>query len=421
MLKCPTMRKPIELFIGLRYLRARRRDGFISFTSTISLLGIMLGVMALITVMSVMNGFVTEVRDRMLSMTSHVLVTEIGGKLSHWQSLAHEVEGGNHILAAAPYIEGQAMLTRNKYVSGALVQGILPEAQKDITALYENIIQGSYEDLQPGKFGVLIGSELAYKLALDVGDKVTVITPQAAVTPAGVLPRLRRFEVVGIFEIGMQQYDRGTIYIHIQDAAKLYQYGDRVSGVRLLLDDLFAAPEVTARLNRDLGLDYWVRDWAQMNPNYFKAVRTEKTMMFILLALIIGVAAFNIVSTLMMVVTDKQADIAILRTIGATPGQITRLFIIQGSVIGLIGTVVGVILGVLLSLSLPDVIGFIEELFQAKLLAPDVYYISDLPTDVQFADVVSVAIISFVLTLLSTLYPSIRASKTQPAEALRYE
>lgn len=415
------MFRPLELFIGLRYLRAKRRNHFISFISLISVAGIALGIVVIITVLSVMNGFQTEIRDRMLRMTAHANVLELDGTLDDWQDAAKSVEYEKNIIGVAPYVEGQAMVVKGTQVTGLLLRGVDPANEPKVSEIREYMIENDLPILEAGKFKILLGSELARFLGASVDDKITVITPEATVTPAGILPKLRRFKVAGIYEVGMNQYDRNTAVIHIEDAKRLYRLGDSVTGLRLKLTDLFLVPALTQKLNTDLQGKYWVTDWTRSHRNFFRAVKMEKTMMFIIMTLIVAVAAFNVVSMLIMVVTDKQADIAILRTFGVSSRSVQWIFIIQGSLIGLVGTVLGVIGGVLLASNLESIVAGIEELFNTKFLPSSVYYISDLPSEVLAADVMFVAAISFLLTVVATLYPAYRAAKTQPAAALRYE
>src|SRR5487761_2516774 len=391
---------PYELFIGLRYTRAKRRNHFISFISLTSMLGIALGVAALITVLSVMNGFQSELRTRILGVAAHVEISGAG---------------------TAPYVNAQGMLTYDGAVRGAIIRGILPEREEQVADFASHMKSGSLTELKPGEFGIVLGAELARALAVIVGDKVTLIAPQGEVTPAGIVPRLKQFRVVGIFEIGMFEYDSGLALIDLQDAQTLYRMQDEVSGVRLKLHDLFQAPQVAADLLPRLGADAYVTDWTRRHVNFFRAVQMEKNVMFIILLLIVAVAAFNIVSTLVMAVTDKQPDIAILRTLGAAPSGIMAVFIVQGALIGVIGTLIGVGGGVLLALNIHVVVPFIERLFHVHFLSKDVYYISELPSQLEWRDVVTIAAVSLVLSLLATLYPSWRASRVNPAEALRYE
>jgi lipoprotein-releasing system permease protein len=410
-----------EHFIGLRYTRAKRRNHFISFISLISMLGIGLGVAALIVVLSVMNGFQKELRTRILSVASHVQVSGVGGELGNWQTTLQAVARHPRVLAAAPYIQAQGMLALDQQVRGAIVRGILPEAEEKVADFARHMKLGRVEDLRAGEFNIILGMELARALGVGLGDKVTLIAPQGLVTPAAVLPRLKQFRVVGVFEVGMFEFDSGLALIHLQDAQKLYRMDERVSGVRLKVDDLFAAPQVGRELLRYLDEDATVSDWTRSHANFFRAVQIEKNMMFLILLLIVAVAAFNIVSTLVMAVQDKQADIAILRTLGASPGSIMQVFMVQGTLIGIIGLALGVVGGVALALNVETVVPFIERIFGIQFLAKDVYYISDLPSDLQWRDVVVITVVSFGLTLLATLYPSWRASRTNPAEALRYE
>ncbi len=415
------MFRPLELFVGLRYTRARRRNHFISFISMSSMLGIMLGVVALITVLSVMNGFQKEVRERILGMASHATISAYGGKLVPWRELMRKSTSNPHVVGQAPYVEAQTMLISGKRVSGALLRGINPGFEPRVSEVGEKMLRGRLETLQPGGFGIILGRELAQALGLDVGDRVTVVTPQVRITPVGSMPRLKRFTVRGIFEVGMGEYDRGVALVNIEDAAKLLRMGGSISGVRLKLDDLFLAPQVARQLASDLGGNYRVSDWTQQHRNFFSALRTEKRMMSLILFLIVAVAAFNIVSTLVMVVTDKQSDIAILRTLGLSPRRVMGIFIIQGAALGGFGTLFGIVGGVLLSWNLEAIVSWIERQFGITFLDPSVYYISRLPSDLHWQDVSLIGISAFLISLLATLYPAWRASRVQPAEALRYE
>jgi lipoprotein-releasing system permease protein len=415
------MFRPLELFVGLRYTRAKRRNHFISFISLISMLGIMLGITALITVLSVMNGFEKELRERILGMVAHVTVSGADGRLRNWREIMADVEGHPHVQGAAPYVQGEAMISFGRQVSGAMIRGALPAQEPAVSDVGLKMVEGRLEDLVPGEFGVILGRELAWVLGARPGDKITVVTPQANVTPAGVLPRLRRFTVVGIFEVGMYEYDRGVAMVHLDDAARLFLLDDAVSGVRLKLSDMFLAPRVTRELAEELPPANLVSNWTRQHANFFRAIQTEKTAMFIILLLIVAVAAFNIVSTLVMVVTDKQADIAILRTLGATPASIMGIFIVQGTVIGVIGTLLGTAGGIALALNVETIVPAIERMLQIQFLSAEIYYISELPSDLQWDDVVKVSGVAFLLSLVATLYPAWRASRTSPAEALRYE
>ena len=415
------MRNPYELFTGLRYTRAKRRNHFISFISAASMVGIAIGVTALITVLSVMNGFERELRTRILGMASHATISALRGGLSDWPVVAQLAARNPQIEGLAPYIEGEGMLKQGADLSGTLLRGILPEEEAKVSEIVYHMKVGKLGDLVAGEYRIVIGKELATALAVEPGDKVDLMIPQASVTPAGVLPRFRRFTVAGVFEVGMYEFDRGLVLIHLADAQALYRMDDQVTGVRLKLHDLFEAPRVARELAGQLPGIYYVSDWTRQHANFFRAVRTEKMVMFIILSLIVGVAAFNIVSTLVMVVQDKQADIAILRTLGAKPGSIMAIFMVQGSVIGIFGTILGVIGGVALALNVPVLVPLLEQLMGQQFLAPDVYYISDLPSELKWTDVGRIASLSLALGLISTLYPAWRASRTQPAEALRYE
>ncbi len=417
-------RLPYELFIGLRYTRAgkraRRRNGFISFISALSVAGIALGVAALITVLSVMNGFQKEVRDRMLSVLSHIEVFAGQTPLHEWQQVIDDARKNARVVAGAPYVAGQAMLTHDDSVRGVLVRGILPEREGDVSDFVRQVRRGSLDDLKPGSFGIAIGRELSRQLLLDVGDRLTLIAPQGTLTPAGVVPRLRQFTVVAIFESGHYEYDSSLVVMQMEDAARLFRV-DGVSGVRLKTTDMMQAPAIGEELTRQLSGDLFVRDWSRENRNWFAAVQIEKRMMFIILTLIIAVAAFNLVSMLVMTVTDKQADIAILRTLGASPRGIMRIFVVQGALIGLLGTVSGVVLGVLLASNIGRVIGWLEQVFGFQVLPQGVYFINYLPSDLHGDDVLFIGLTACVLAFVSTLYPSWRASRVQPAQALRYE
>jgi lipoprotein-releasing system permease protein len=415
------MFRPYELFVGLRYTYSKRRTHFISFISVTSMLGIALGVTALITVLSVMNGFQTELRDRILGMTAHATVTTSQGSLKDWRSVAGLLTGQPHVLGVAPYVDGESMLSNGRLVSGALIEGVSPQEEGKVSDIGAHITDGSLALLKPGEYGIILGRDLALALGATVGDAITVVSPQVTIAPTGILPRLRRFTVVGIFAVGMYEYDRGVALVHIQDAARLFRLQDAVSGLRLKLDDAFDAPMVSRALASRLPAEYRVEDWTRKHANFFRAVRTEKRVMFTILTLIVAVAAFNIVSTLIMVVTDKRSDIAILRTLGASPGSIMTIFIIQGVVIGVLGTALGVTGGVSLALNVETIVPAIEHLFHVQFMPADVYYISEVPSELHWKDVWVMASVAMVLSLLATIYPAWRASRTHPAEALRYE
>ena len=415
------MALPYELLIGLRYTRAKRRNQFVSFISMISMLGIALGVAALIVVLSVMNGFQTELRGRILAVVSHVQITGASGEMAEWQHVAEQAAKQPGVLAAAPFVQEQGMLSFGQAVRGTIVRGILPDLEDQVVDFRTHMKEGQLDSLAPDSFNIVLGSELARALSVGVGDKVTVIAPQGVVTPAGVVPRLKTFVVSGLFEVGMFEYDSGLALIRMEDAQKLYRMDDRVSGVRLKLDDLFKAPLITRQLATSLDTPAYISDWTRSHANFFRAVQIEKNMMFIILSLIVAVAAFNIVSTLVMAVTDKQADIAILRTLGASPGSIMAVFMVQGALIGFIGLGLGIAGGVALALNVDVVVPFIERLLGTQFMSKEVYYISNLPSELQWKDVTTITAVSFVLSLVATLYPSWRASRVNPAEALRYE
>jgi len=413
---------PFEIAVGLRYTRARRgsgRNSFISFIALMSMAGIALGVAALIVVLSVMNGFQEELRNRILSVASHIEVRGLPVLVDD-AGVAKTALENPRVKAAAPYVLGQAMLSAGEVNRGAIVRGIDPKRESEVADIGKSMRAGSLEALRPGEFGIVLGGELARALGVRLGDPVVVIIPQGTVTPAGTLPRLKSFKLVGVFEVGMYEFDSGLALIALDDARRLYRL-DGVSGVRLKLDDLFAAPAVARELAGALPVDAEIRDWTRSHANFFRAVAIEKRVMFIILTLIIAVAAFNIVSAQVMTVTDKQADIAILRTIGASPASIMTIFIVQGALIGVIGTLIGVAGGVLLALNIDVVVPAIERLFNVQFLDKSVYYISDLPSDLQRGDVVTIALIALALALAATIYPAWRAARVNPAEALRYE
>ncbi|MFK7955496.1 MAG: lipoprotein-releasing ABC transporter permease subunit [Lysobacterales bacterium] len=414
------MYRPLQFYIGLRYTRAKRRNSFISFISLISMLGIALGVTVLITVISVMNGFEKELRERILGMLSHATITSVEGNMNQWPQAMADAAEHPSVLGAAPFIERETLI-KGFRISGALVRGIDPEKEGSVSDVANNVVAGSLDGLRDGEFGILLGVHLAAALGVEVGEQLTVFAPQIRATPAGVMPQVKRFRVVGLFEVGMHEFDRGTALIHLKDAARLFRVSSGASGIRLKVEDMFRAWEVARDLQSQLSGVYYVRDWTQQHANLFRAVQMEKTVMFVILSLIIAVAAFNIISTLVMVVTDKQADIAILRTLGASPGVIMGIFVVLGSFIGVFGTMLGLIGGVALASNVETIVPALEELFRVQFMSSDIYYISDLPSDMQMRDVVRIGALSLLLTVTSTLYPAWRASRTQPAEALRYE
>lgn len=414
------MFQPLSLAIGLRYTRAKRRNHFISFISAVSMLGIAVGVVALITTISVMNGFEQELRSRILGMVAHATVSGAGQSLEEWPLAVEYAQEHPRVLGAAPYVEREAML-QGARVQGALLRGIDPAAEPEVSDLAGKMKAGRLDDLAPGAFNIVLGKELALWLGVEVGDQVTVYVPEFRTTPVGVLPQLKRFTVVGVFEAGMQEYDLGLAIVHMADAQRLLRMGAGVTGVRLKLDDLFGARSVARDLADRLGGLYRVRDWSQDHANFFRAIKLEKTVMFVILSLIVAVAAFNLVSSLVMLVTDKQADIAILRTLGMRPGTVMRTFMVQGTIIGVVGIALGIAGGVLLTLNLDLVVAAIERGFGVEVMPADVYYITGVPTALDPVDVATIGAIAFVLCLLATLYPAWRAARTDPATALRYE
>ena len=418
------MQIPYELALGWRYTRAGRasqRNGFISFISGVSMLGIALGVAALIIVLSVMNGFQKDVRDRMLSVVAHIEIFAPGGAaLPDPQRTMAEARQHPEVVGAAPFIASQALLARGEDMKGTLVRGIDPALEPEVTDLGSAVQAPVLAQLQSGGFGVVLGSELARSLGVRTGDAVTLIAPGGQVTPAGVVPRLKQMTVVGTFESGHFEYDSTLLLMHIDDAARLFRL-EGATGIRLRLKDLHQAPRVTRELAQSLSGDLLIRDWTQQNKTWFAAVQLEKRMMFIILTLIVAVAAFNLVSTLVMTVQDKRADIAILRTLGASPASIMKIFIVQGALVGVIGTLAGLALGLLIAFNIDVIVPFLEGVFRASFLPKDIYLISKMPSDPQASDIVPIAVISLLLAFVATIYPSWRASRVNPAEALRYE
>lgn len=414
------MFRPLSLAIGLRYLRAKRRNGFISFISMASILGILIGVMALITTISVMNGFQEELRNRILGMVSHATIDGVDGPLLDWQKAVAMSRKDSRVLGAAPYIQTEALLQGARR-QGALIRGVLPANEAEVSDLGLKMKQGKLSDLKAGEYNIVLGNELAQTLGVGVGDSVNVFVSEATVTPIGPIPRARRFKVSGVFEVGAQEYDFGLAVIHLQDAQRLMHMGEGVTGVRLKLTDLWDAWNVARSLANKMDGIYRVRDWTRDHENFFRSLKMEKTVMFVLLSLVIAIAAFNLVSSLVMLVQDKQADIAILRTLGLSPGAVMRVFMVQGTIIGVVGVGLGTIGGIALSDNLSYIVKFIEHLTGSELMPADVYYISGVPTAIESSDVATVAIVAMVMCLIATIYPAHRASRTDPAAALRYE
>ncbi len=415
------MIKPLELMIGLRYTRAKRRNHFISFISMTSMVGIVLGVWALITVMSIMNGFHKDLRDRILFVVSHVTVSGYDGYLDDWETVSEKLAGHSQLQAQAPFVLGQGMLTRGKAVTGALIRGIDPELERDVSEVLEHIVEGNPDAMRSGSFAIILGKYLARSLGVSLGEKVTVIAPKGRVTPAGLIPRMKRFTVVGIFDIDMYEYDSSIALVHIDDARKLLSLKNQVSGIRLKLNDVEQARRVRWEISRSLDDRFRVRDWTQEHANFFRALEIEKRVVFIILLLIIAVAAFNIVSTLVMIVTDKQSDVAILRTLGMSPASVMKIFMVQGSFIGIVGTIIGGILGVITALNVETLIPALESLFNTELFPSDVYVISNFPAQMKWEDVSRIIGVALVMSFLATIYPAWRASRVEPAEALRYD
>ena len=410
-----------EAFVGLRYLRSRGKNRFISFISLISMLGITIGVAVLIVVLSVMNGFEKELRERILSMTAHATVTGLEDTLTDWPVARESALQHSEVTAAAPFVEGRGMLVYGEAVGGVSVRGVKTELERTVSGVEQYLTAGSLETLEPGDYNMVVGDELARALGIGPGDRVILLIPLGNVTPAGMAPRMKRFTVSGVFKAGMYEYDRTLALINFEDATRLFRTRGEATGVRLTVSDLFRAPSVVREVGVALGGGVYVNDWTRSHTNFFRSIQTTKSIMFVILLLVVAVAAFNIVSTLVMVVKDKQGDIAIMRTIGATRLSITQVFMVQGTLIGLIGTLFGLLLGVVLALNLAPIVAGLEAMLGFKFLAPDVYFISDLPAHVELGDIVRICATAFFLALLSTLYPAWRAARTQPAEALRYE
>ena len=416
------MIRPFELFIGFRYIRAKRRTRFISFITGTSILGIIIGVWALISVLSVMNGFERELKERILTVASHVRISGNQGWLDDWKDVMSQIDSNSNIEAQAPYILSHGMLKNENLVSPAIIRGIEPELESTVSSIAESMISGTLDALEPGKFGIILGEDLASKIGgVNVGDKVILISTRGRSTPAGLLPRLKRFTVVGIFNLNFYEYDNGLALTHLNDLAKLQRVGNSVSGLRLKTNEVFDTPLISRELRQALGTNYSVMDWTSEYSNLFEALKIERRVMFIILLLIIAVAAFNIVSTLVMLVSDKNSDIAVLRTIGVTPKSIMAIFIVHGAVIGIIGTIIGTITGVITGINLETLIPWAEQLFGTQFFPDDIYIITKFPAQLVWDDVIKIAVASLLLSFLATIYPAWRASKVQPADALRYD
>jgi lipoprotein-releasing system permease protein len=410
-----------EFWVGSRYVRSQSGNRFVSTISAISMLGIAIAVAVLIIVLSVVNGFEKELRERLLAMSAHATIEDPDGTFRNWQDRARQAANNPEVVAAAPYVNGQALLILAGRLSGVELRGIDPQLENAVSGITGLMTAGRLERLEPGSFGIVLGNELAQHLDANPGDKVTVALAQGIVTPIGVMPRTRRFTVTGIYRVGMYEFDRRLAFINLMDAQRLYRKGTAVSGIRLTVADIYRAPQIVRDVALAEGEPVLVSDWTRRHVNFFRSIQITKSILFVILLMVVAVAAFNIVSTLVMVVKDKQSDIAILRTVGARPGGILKIFVTQGTIIGLAGTLLGVALGVVVTLNLETIVNFMEATFGIKFLAADVYFISDLPADLRLHDVLKISTIALVLALLSTLYPAWRGARTLPAEALRYE
>lgn len=416
------MFRPLAFFIGLRYTRAKKRNHFISFISLSSMLGIALGVAVLITVLSVMNGFDQEIRGRVFGMANHVTVTTLSARIQEWEPIADQLSHYPGVVDAAPFVSGQGILVNQGQNHPVVLVGILPSKEQHVSTILQKVTQGSFNDLLPGHYGIVLGEKLATSLGATIGDKLNLLVPAATITPMGIMPRFKVFTVVAIFKIGNGfGFDSDMAFLQMKDAQTLLQLGNAVSGLRLKLQDFYAAPQISEGISKLLPSNYIVSNWTEDYGSLFHAISLEKTMMFLILLLLVAIAAFNLVSTLVMVVTDKRSDIAILRTLGATPKTILAIFMVQGTIVGLVGTFLGLIGGIFLALHATELVSLIENTFNVKLLSSDVYYVNYLPSKLQSLDVIHIAIAAILMSLLATLYPAWRAARTQPAEALRYE
>ena len=415
------MTQRFETWIGNRYVRSRSKNSFVSLISAISMLGIAIAVSVLIIVLSVVNGFERELKDRLLAMTAHASIEGVEGQLEDWQDLQRTAEINDRVVAAAPYVNGQALLVFGEQLSGAELRGIDAKQEDAVSGVAGLMLEGRLDSLEPGEFNIVLGVELANKLGVGLGDKVTVTLAEGIVTPAGIVPRTKRFTVSGIYRVGMYEFDRRLAFVNIGDAQKLYRKKDTVTGMRLAVTEIYEAHAIVREVALEHGALVLISDWTRRHVNFFRSIQITKSILFVILLLVIAVAAFNIVSTLVMVVKDKQTDIAILRTVGARPSSILRIFVTQGSVIGIVGTLAGVLFGVLLATNLETVVTYLEAIFGIKFLAADVYFISDLPSELRVGDVLRIAAIALALALVSTLYPAWVAARTAPAEALRYD
>ena len=418
--QCGAMLNPVELFVGLRYLRAKRRTRFVSFITLISLVGIAIGVAALIVILSVMNGFEGELRNRLLSMSAHGTISGSSGPVLEWQALVDEVNAEKGVAAAAPFVQIEGMIQSGRDLLGVMVHGVDPTWEDALSGDMINMVEGDLGVLAPGDRRIILGRILAYDLNVRIGDGVVLLIPRP-VGDGTLEPRLERFVLGGVFEAGLADHDSVLALVHATDAAAILDIGDAVNAVRFRADDVMAAPAIAASLQQRLGDAVTTSDWTIENGSYFRAIRIEKMMMSLILSLIIGVAAFNIVASLVMVVTDKTTDIAVLRTLGMGPNGVVRVFFVQGAIIGWAGVAIGVVLGVVLAIYVPVIAPFLEQLFGFQIMPGDVYYVSRIPSELEWQDVSSIAVAAFILTSLATLYPARRAALVNPAEALRYE
>jgi lipoprotein-releasing system permease protein len=412
---------PYEILLGTRYLRSTHRRGFVSFIALISIAGLMLGVAVLIVVLSVMNGFERELRTRILTVTSHATLLGLDGPLADWRAAQAAALKQPGVIGAVPYIEAQAMYALDRKLTGALLRGVDPREEASVVGLGRQLVSGRLEDLQPGRYRIVLGDALAQELGARPGSQIVLIAPEGSATPTGVVPRMRRFEVSGIFHSGMYEFDRGLALVHLADAAKLYRLGDQVTGIRIALADPFSAPQAVRQLALSLGGGFYVSDWTRNHANFFRSIEMTKGMLFVILSMMVGVAAFNIVATLVMIVKEKQTDIAILRTMGAAPGSVMSAFALQGLLIAVAGILLGVLLGVVVAANLEALVHGLERLTGEHFLDAKVYFMSDLPAHVEALDVLQISAVALALCALATLYPAWRASRTSPAEALRHD
>jgi lipoprotein-releasing system permease protein len=415
------MLSPVEFFIATRHLRSRNRSRFVSFIALISLLGIALSVAVLIIVLSVMNGFEFEVRQRILSVVSHGSISGLDGRLEDWEVLNEISSSQAGITATAPFVSGQGMLVGPEGVAGIEMRGIDPAAEAQISGVADLITEGGLDRLESRAYRIVIGQELANRLGVALGEKIVLLTTQGSITPAGLMPRMRRFEVAGIFYAGMYEFDRSLAYVHIDDAARLMRLGDAVTGISIAVDKPMQARETVRNAARAYGGGVYVTDWTHQHANFFRSIELTKTIIFMILLMVVAVAAFNIVSTLVMVVREKSAEIAILRSMGASSRSILLVFVGQGTLIGLAGTLIGLLFGLVIAFNLGGIVSFIEAVFNMRFVAPDIYFISELPSQVRITDVIKICTVAFALAVLATIYPALRAAATNPAEALRHE